>query len=686
MNLRAPAGARSIRGLAARMLAGAALLGAVPAAAQPARELSRESCADRLRAMWLGECIANWTGLRTEGRVVAPPFLTDEDWGTDIGKGVIDFVTDQDPWLADDDTDIEYVYIHLLAQHATNAPTPEQLAAGWIAHINRYIWVSNEEARRLMGRGVLPWSTGMGAANLYWLKIDAQLTTEVFGAICPGMPEEALRLADTPIRTTSAGYASHAAQAYVVMYALAAVAPEDLAPRARCEWLVEQARRWLPDESKSADIIDHVLADYRANPDRDDWERTRDLIYDRYQLHAAENGFDYRAWTESSVNFATGVMALLYGGGDFRRTVQIGTLSGWDSDNGTATMGGLLGLMLGTEALLAQFPGEALSDRYNAARTRDALPDHLPLDPDAEDTFSLLAQRMLPMVERAILERGGLVDAPAGRWLLPPSVGGAPRGGTGLTDVTPWNPLRAELDRSANNRVRLEGGTVTASASVASAPPGGYGFKQPAHFANGFEQDFRGIEPSNTLRRFYSSQNSALSEGDTITLTVEYDRPVEVAAVRFIEGDHFDDPAARGGYFLDAGVLVRVGGNWIEPPGGVVPSAGLDPARPFQVVDFALNQPLEATGVRLVGRVGGADGFVTCAELDALAPRVPPDAPGFDLNADGVLDYADLASHALLPADLDGDGDTDGADTAYLVRAIRWGLSRPGPGLFVPPR
>ena len=62
----------------------------------------------------LGELIANWTGLTTEGLVTMPPFLTDDDWGGNVGNGVIDFVVDQDPWLADDDTDIEYVYAHLL--------------------------------------------------------------------------------------------------------------------------------------------------------------------------------------------------------------------------------------------------------------------------------------------------------------------------------------------------------------------------------------------------------------------------------------------------------------------------------------------------------------------------------------------------------------------------------------------
>ena len=74
-------------------------------------------------------------------------------------------------------------------------------------------------------------------------------------------------------------------------------------------------------------MIDFVLADYLANPDVNDWERTRDRVYERYHDNAREYGFVFRSWAESSVNLAAGVLALLYGEGDFRRTVQIGTLS-----------------------------------------------------------------------------------------------------------------------------------------------------------------------------------------------------------------------------------------------------------------------------------------------------------------------------------------------------------------------
>ena len=307
-------------------------------------QLSRCEYAQRLRAMWLGEAIANWTGLTTEGVRQDAPFYTDADWTLDQNLSwkmddVIDFVL-QDPWLADDDTDIEYVYLHLMDQQHNPLLSGDQIAAGWQAHINDWIWVSNQQARNLMQLGALPPTTSMGALNPDYLAIDAQLTTELFGALAPSMPEMALQLANLPILTTAGGYAAHAAQFYVLLYALSSQVDQTLPRSEQVIGLVSGARLYIPDTSKSADIVDFVLADFLSNPDGDDWERTRDRVYERYHQHAADYGFVYRDWTESSVNFASGLIALLYGEGDFRRTVQIGTLTGWDSDNGTATMGG----------------------------------------------------------------------------------------------------------------------------------------------------------------------------------------------------------------------------------------------------------------------------------------------------------------------------------------------------------
>lgn len=375
---------------------------------RPRLQLDRAAYAERLRAMWMGACIANWTGLRTEGVRVERPFFTDADWGKPLGRdgARIDFVL-LDPCPADDDTDIEYVYLHLLTEAGKLFLTPEEIRDGWRAHIRDFIWVSNRRARDLMERGVLRPATSDPALNPYALHIDAQLTTEIFGALAPGMPELALRIADLPIRTTARGHAAHAAQFYVLLFSLAATVDPEKPRREEIVRIVREARGYLPDTSKASDVIDFVLSAYLSSEDRDDWESVRDAVAQRYQERAWEHGFVYRGFTESAINLATGTLALLFGEGSFRRTVQIGTLSGWDSDNGTATMGALVALIGGMAELRRAFPGARLSERYHIHRTRPTLPDRLPEDGEAEDTFTEISRRMLGLVDLAVQEGGG---------------------------------------------------------------------------------------------------------------------------------------------------------------------------------------------------------------------------------------------------------------------------------------
>lgn len=608
---------RRRRGLTAVLTVGAVVSATVSATADEAAgderpsgaiELDRATYRDRLQAMWLGQTIANWTGLQTELTRTEPPFYTDEDWPS------IGFVTDQDPWLADDDTDIEYVYLHAASQAGTPLLDSTQIADAWQRHIDDFIWVSNEQARRLMGEGTIPPATGLGNANPDSLAIDAQLTTEFFGAFAPAMPAEALALADLPIRTTAEGHAYHASQFFALLYAMAPLV-DHLPPRDQPMALTTMARRYIPDTSKAADIIDFVLADFQANPDVDDWEHTRDQIYRRYQLEADEFGFRYISPVESSINFAAGMMALLYGGGDFRRTLQIGTMSGWDSDNATATLGGLIGLLRGTDYVQAQFPGVELSDRYRIYRTRDNLPDHLPSDPAAEDTLTAMAKRMLPLVERTIVAAGGSVDG--NTWRIPvPAPAPDPADVDSLARVSPGSDL---LRRSANHQMRQAGEEVEPSSSIPGVAIGG-GSADVSVLADGAESDFTGTE------RFERPHYFTAPGGGRAELSVTYGRPWTADTVRIITG-----PAGSSEGLHDTTVQIRTTrGRWVEPSSRAYATTELRGDRPHQIVDVHLGRPERVTGVRIVGEVAPNDRLAV-AEIDALAPArtsgLPMDGP-----------------------------------------------------------
>lgn len=403
------------------------------------RTISRADYHDKLKGFWLGACIANWTGLVTEmdkvgniGEFKTGDFYTRNDWGKADQPSIwsaapselsptIDFVLrgKDEVWGADDDTDIEYMYQYLLYKNKTSFLTPKQIQEGWLKHIKpeeeNFLWVSNQKAFDLMKEGLLPPATGDSINNEHYEMIDAQLTTEIFGLFAPGMPEIALKMANLPIRTSADKEAVEISEFYVRMYAMAAnidknSIQEQLMARAKL------ARSFMNDMAYPAAMFDYVKALYDSGQP---WEKTRDDIYKRYQVEQAD-GYNITAQNlycngcfAAGINYAASLVSLFYGEGDYKKTIQIGSLCGWDSDNPTATWGGLLGFIYGHRVLSIAFDQE-LSESFNIHRTRQNFPDN------GEDNFDRMANEGLFIIDRLILtELSGGIDRIENLWFIP---------------------------------------------------------------------------------------------------------------------------------------------------------------------------------------------------------------------------------------------------------------------------
>lgn len=237
--------------------------------------------------------------------------------------------------------------------------------------------------------------------------IDAQLTTEIFGLFSPSRPDLALQMAHLPIRTTARQNAAWISEFYVIMYSLLSKVDEDLSMKAKLLWMADKARQRLPEESYSAKMYDFVKSKYELNIP---WEQTRDEIYLRYQVKQ-EDGYDMTSRNldcngcfAAGINFAASLISLFYGEGDIKETIKIGALAGWDSDNPTATWGGLLGFMIGTKGIEQAF-NRTFSDKFNIHRTRQNFPV------DGFDSFDNMAETGVFIIDRVVQdEMGGGVD------------------------------------------------------------------------------------------------------------------------------------------------------------------------------------------------------------------------------------------------------------------------------------
>ena len=417
--------------------------------------ISRKQYADKLYGFWLAQCIANWTGLITEMDKIggegkegkAAGFYTRENWGgpdhpnlwqieslDEISRN-IDFVfKDEDEiWGADDDTDIEYIYQHIMWQTDNGKLTGEQIRNGWLTHIysdentpfkddngepQNFLWVSNQSAHDLMLQGKVPPETSDPELNPNYEMIDAQLTTEIFGLFAPGRPDVALDIARLPIQTTARNEAQWIAEFYVIMHSLASVTNEEKSMKEQVFWLAQQAREHLPDTSYSAKMYDFVKTQYDSEVP---WEAARDALHEKYQVRQ-EDGYEWSTKEEAcngcfaaGINFGAGMVSLFYGEGDIKETIKVGALAGWDSDNPTATWGGLLGFMLGKAGVEQAF-GRTFSNRFDIHRTRGGFDKPV-------DNFQKMSQKGVYVVDRVVQgQMNGNVLLEEDSWLIPNAI------------------------------------------------------------------------------------------------------------------------------------------------------------------------------------------------------------------------------------------------------------------------
>jgi hypothetical protein len=165
----------------------------------------------------------------------------------------------------------------------------------------------------------------------------------------------------------------------------------------------------LPRDSRFTAIVEHMKKLHSQYPD--DWQKARAIMAKNYYKQ-----FDYNknAWivVDANLNGACGILALLYGEGDFQKTLDMASAMGFDADNQAATMSGLLGIAGGSKILPTPllFPlAEAgwklpYNDRYINISRFDL--------PDA--SLADMAERIAIQGEKVILTNGGKKITEAG--------------------------------------------------------------------------------------------------------------------------------------------------------------------------------------------------------------------------------------------------------------------------------
>jgi len=377
---------------------------------QTQRSISQTVLQDKLHAFWIGQLVGNYMGFPFENVYVEKPIpiLVDRYYdysdktdslrlNANDARGFVPILTGlMEGAVSDDDTDIEFTTLHAVEEYGLDI-TYEEITEVWKKHINRKIWVANRTARNLMEQGLVAPATGSKENNEHWFQIDPQLVNEIWSAFYPGMTKKAVERADWAAHITNDDWGTHPTLAYAKMYS-AAFFEKDV------KKLVEMAHEVIPEGSPFKEGMADVI---QWHQEHDDWRVTRQLIHDNYYRY--KKG-DYEApvsIVSSLNNGLCGIMAILYGEGDFLKTVSIATSAGYDCDNQAATCGGLLGVLNGMNGIPDFLKYEvAKSTTWERPFNNTYINfsrDHLPVYTKITD----LVERTLHVAERAIFEAGG---------------------------------------------------------------------------------------------------------------------------------------------------------------------------------------------------------------------------------------------------------------------------------------
>ncbi len=354
--------------------------------------LSVQDYQEKVYASLLGQLVGNFYGLGYEFKFIDEPGPEEMPYG--YSESILKRLAEADGAFSDDDTDIEYMYLLQMEKHGIE-PNYRQLAEAWKYHVRERVWVANRVALTLMHTGLYPPHTGMKKYNSQWFQIDPQLVNEIWATTAPGMIEYAAKKSDWAARITSDDFGVEPTVHYAAMYA-AAFFENDV------EQLVEIGLQSLPAGSRFAEAIELVKQLMKQHPN--DWQSARKALADRYY-----GDFDYNrgAWAavDANLNGACGIMALLYGEGDFQKTLDMCCALGFDADNQAATMCGLLGLANGAKSIPREllFPvatanwSSPFNDQYVNVSRHD-LPDIRITD---------FSKRMARQGELVLLSQGG---------------------------------------------------------------------------------------------------------------------------------------------------------------------------------------------------------------------------------------------------------------------------------------
>ena len=281
-------------------------------------KLNKEQIRDKIYACWIGKNI---------GGTIGGPFEWEENFVEVTG-----FTTPKGEPLPNDDLDLQLVFLRALEKLGPAGMSPSTLAEYWVHYIPG-AWNEYGIAKSNLRMGILPPLSGEIFNDKWKISNGAWIRSELWACLTPGFPEIAAHYAfmDACVdHGMSEGTHSEIFTTYLECNAFF---------NNNIRQIIDSALAAIPADSRVADSVRLAI---------DCYDRGMSLRDARETLVARSKDL---GMFQSPANIGFTILGLLYGEGDFKKSVLSAVSCGDDADCTGATVGAVMGILYGTAGI-----------------------------------------------------------------------------------------------------------------------------------------------------------------------------------------------------------------------------------------------------------------------------------------------------------------------------------------------
>ncbi len=236
-----------------------------------------------------------------------------------------------------DDIYMDLTFVDVFEKEGLDAPAKSHALA--FANAEYKLWHANQAARYNILNGIMPPQSGNWLYNPHSEDIDFQIEADFAGLMSPGMVNTASEICDKIGHIMNYGDGWYGGVYVAAMYSVAFISDD-------IEQVVTESLKSIPAESEFYKCMNDVINWHRKYPD--DWKSTWFEVQKKWSADIGCPDGVFTAFNiDAKINAAYIIIGLLYGEGDYSKTMEISTRCGQDSDCNPASAGGILGTMLG---------------------------------------------------------------------------------------------------------------------------------------------------------------------------------------------------------------------------------------------------------------------------------------------------------------------------------------------------